>query len=255
LNKLITSKTDYNRLPLIITNPEKFSEKEKIYLELRKQEGRIYTDEEVKLLPKIPAGHPLAFEWKIRKKSSEKLVKYLSSKKLPLTILEIGCGNGWLSYSLAKIAGSEVTGLDINLTELNQATNVFSDQLNLQFVYADIFDTWFDEKKFNIIVMAAAVQYFPEFEKLIDRLLSLLAKGGEIHLLDSPFYKSEKESDEAHKRSADYFSKRGSSSMSQYYFHHSRLFLNNYNFRLIKPSLVNKISYSKVFPWVIIYKT
>lgn len=255
MNNLTTTQTGYNRAPLILTNPEIFSEKERIYLELRKQEGRVYIDEEVKLLPNIPSNHPLAFEWKIRKKSSEKLVKYLSGKNLTLTILEIGCGNGWLSHSLAKISDSEVTGLDINLTELSQAAKVFSDQSNLQFVYADIFDSWFEGKKFDIVVMASSIQYFQEPEKSINRLLSLLTKSGEIHLIDSPLYKSQKESGEAHKRSAGYFLKQSSPAMNQYYFHHNRLFLNSYKFRLIKPSFFEKISYRKLFPWVIIYKS
>lgn len=251
---MATNNTSY-RSPLIVTNPEIFSEKERIYIELREHEGRVYSDEEVKLLPNIPFNHPLAFEWKVRKKSSEKLVNYLSTKKLPLTILEIGCGNGWLSHSLAKIANSEVTGLDINLTELEQAARVFSGHSNLQFIYADIFDTWFDGKKFDMIVMAAAIQYFPEPKKLINRLLSMLTKNGEIHIIDSPLYKSEKESEEANKRSAEYFLKQGSSSMSQYYFHHTPSFLKSYKFSLIKPSLLEKISRSKLFPWVIIYKS
>ena len=252
---MITNETGYNSPPLIVTNPENFSEKERIYLELRKCEGRVYTDEEVKSLPNISSTHPLVFEWKVRKKSSEKLVKYLSGKNLPLTILEIGCGNGWLSHSLAKITDSEVIRLDINLMELNQAAKVFSDQSNLKFVYADIFDTWFDGKEFNIIIMAASIQYFQESEKLINRLLSLLTKNGEIHLIDSPLYKSEKESAEANKRSAGYFLKQGSSAMGQYYFHHTRSFLKNYKVHLIKPSLLEKITRSRLFPWFIIYKS
>jgi 2-polyprenyl-3-methyl-5-hydroxy-6-metoxy-1,4-benzoquinol methylase len=235
----------------IFTDPGKFSEQEQTYLELREKEGRIYNDEQVRRLPEIPPNHPLAFEWKVRKRSSEKLLKYLDSKNQSLRILEIGCGNGWLSHAMSKIKDADVTGVDINIPELEQAARVFKNQKNLQFGYADIFETSF-ENRFDIIVIASAIQYFPSPVKSIDRLLGMINKNGEIHILDSPLYKSEKESGEAHERSAAYFRKQGASSMSQYYFHHSRLFLKRYNFRLIKPSLLDWMRFSASFPWVII---
>src|SRR5579863_3205882 len=133
--------------PITLTNPETFVEKEIIYLDLRQKEGRIYSDEALKMLPDVSPNHALAFEWKVRKRSSEKLIKRLSSKHIPLKILEIGCGNGWLSHKISEIGDSEVTGVDINMTELKQATRVFGEQKNLTFLYADIFQSAFDFKE------------------------------------------------------------------------------------------------------------
>jgi ubiquinone/menaquinone biosynthesis C-methylase UbiE len=238
----------------IVTNPGKFSEQEQAYLKLRQKEGRIYSDEQLKKLPDIPPDHPLRFEWKVRKNSSGKLVKYLTSKQHPLRILEIGCGNGWLSHTMSKIKGTEVIGMDINMPELEQAARVFGYQENLQFVYADVFETSL-ENRFDIIVIASAIQYFPVPEKLIDKVLGLVNKNGEIHIIDSPVYKSEKDSGAAHKRSADYFLKQGAPAMDQYYFHQNNLFLSKYSSRQVKASLFDRVTHSSPFPWVIIYNS
>src|SRR5215203_4755336 len=75
---------------------------EKLYMQLRKKEQRLYTDEEVRNLPQVIAAHPHFKEWQLRKKSCGRLIEYLDQKNKPLHILEIGCGNGWLSAQLAK---------------------------------------------------------------------------------------------------------------------------------------------------------
>src|SRR5450631_3041834 len=86
---------------------------EKKYIVTRSMENRLCTDEELMRLPDISAGHSHYKEWQLRKKSALRLVHYLADKDQDLEILEVGCGNGWLSHQLAEIPGTEVTGLDI----------------------------------------------------------------------------------------------------------------------------------------------
>ncbi|HTA28269.1 MAG TPA: class I SAM-dependent methyltransferase [Bacteroidia bacterium] len=238
--------------PKLLSDPDKYFEKERAYIHIRKKEGRVYSNETVKHLPNFPGNLQLHSEWKVRKKSSNKLIRYLTLKKQPLQILEVGCGNGWLSNSLSQISGSEVMGVDLNIIELGQAAESFSGKSNLKFAYYDIFDPFPFEIKFDVIVIAAAIQYFPDPQKLIGRLLELLHADGEIHIIDSPIYTSESEALEAKKRSKDYFLKQGVPEMSQYYFHHSNAFLKNYSFRQIKPSLLEKALRKSQFPWLII---
>src|SRR5215213_9914853 len=95
---------------------------EELYIFLRDYEGRIYTDDEVAKLPDIKANHRYKQEWGIRKRSSQKPKHYLKKKKKSLNILEVGCGNGWLSHQLSAIENSIVKGIDINQIELSQAT-------------------------------------------------------------------------------------------------------------------------------------
>src|SRR3954471_2426808 len=97
---------------------ESTSDFEQLYIDVRKREKRIYTDEEVLQLPDISKSHLHYNEWKFRKQSSERLINYLKHRKTALHILEIGCGNGWLASKMASIPNSVVTGLDINQPEI-----------------------------------------------------------------------------------------------------------------------------------------
>jgi SAM-dependent methyltransferase len=192
---------------------------EKKYISIRCLENRLYTDEEVEHLPIIARSHTHYREWIIRKKSSNRLINYLSSKKKRLRILEVGCGNGWLAHSLSAIPGSEVTGLDINFTELQQAARVFNEDKHLHFIYGDIYANVLNNLKFDVIVFAASIQYFQPLRKIITICLKHLSPAGEIHIIGSHFYKPS-EINEAKKRSLEYFTSLGYPEMSDYYFHH-----------------------------------
>nr|MDQ3007726.1 class I SAM-dependent methyltransferase [Chloroflexota bacterium] len=95
-----------------------------LYLRLREKEGRLYSDETVARLPVTSARHRLAAEWRARTKSASRLTRYLSARPRQLSILELGCGNGWLSNLLSK-AGHSVVAMDQNRFELKQAARVF----------------------------------------------------------------------------------------------------------------------------------
>lgn len=193
--------------------------KEDIYLKLRTNESRVYSIKEIKKLPFIDANNLNSKEWEWRTKSMKSLVSYLKAKRGNKTILELGCGNGWLANRLSKIKGSEVFGVDLNMYELRQAHDAFP-QENLHFIYGNIFEDILFDTRFNYIILAASVQYFEDLKVLIPFLKTMLKENGEIHILDSQFYDEAKISD-AQKRSKDYFNNLGMPEMSEYYYHHS----------------------------------
>lgn len=203
---------------------------EDAYVKLREKENRLYPDEDVRALPEVPSTNFYAQEWALRKRSSQRLISCLKRKKRALKILEIGCGNGWLSHSLSKIPGAQVTGNDINAIELEQAKRVFGSHVNLQFIYGD-FTEIFTGEKFDIIVFAASIQYFPLLSEIVHSALQKLNSWGEVHIIDSIFYQAE-ELKQARVRSKEYFAKLGSSEMSRYYFHHCIDDLSKFNHSL-----------------------
>ena len=146
----------------------------------------MYNDEEVARLPSIRKDHPDYHSWKIRERSTKRLVKHVQQFGSSLNILEVGCGNGWLAAKLAAVTTGEVTGMDINTRELLQAKRVFANVANLDFVAADI-TMDLPDKQFDIIVFAASVHYFSSLKKLISTALGHLTLMGQIHILDSPF--------------------------------------------------------------------
>jgi SAM-dependent methyltransferase len=225
-----------------------------LYISLRNSEKRMYSDEEVLQLPEVHDDHQYRDEWKMRKDSAKKLVNYLIKKNRPLKILEVGCGNGWLSNQLAGIKYTVVTGVDINLVELQQATRVFVLQDNLSFVYGDISAGLMTGEKFDIIVFAASVQYFQSFRGVMNIVLELLCDGGEIHILDSHFYAMEN-LEAARERSRVYFKEMGFENMSKLYFHHSFDELQAFNYEILYDpnALVNKFLGKKnPFNWICI---
>ncbi len=234
-----------------ITSNKNFEER---YIALRRKENRIYSDKEVFQLPDIDVQHQHYKEWMIRKASVKKLINFLKKKNQSLKIMEIGCGNGWLSSQLSKIENSEVTGLDINLTELKQAERVFKNNHRLKFVYGEINADALADKKFNVIVFAASIQYFQSLKEVLDAALQRLHESGEIHIIDSPFY-AKKDVMSAKKRSKEYYKLLGFPEMAEYYFHHSIEELQPYNFKVLyKPSFIkNKLfPNNSPFPWLCI---
>jgi ubiquinone/menaquinone biosynthesis C-methylase UbiE len=226
---------------------------EEIYIASRQSESRVYTDEQVAQLPYIDPHHIHHDEWQARNRSSEKLKNYLANKNKPLSILEIGCGNGWLSAKLAALKNSTITGIDINKTEVSQARRVFSGMSNVSFSAGGLKEMP-DGKKFNVIVFAASIQYFPSFERVVRDAFSYLNDAGEIHILDSHFYYPD-ELESAKQRSMAYYHSTGFDKMAEYYFHHSYDSLRGFKYKIIFNSycLKNKMFRKKdPFPWICI---
>lgn len=229
---------------------------EDLYISLRRLEKRIYSDEEVAWLPDVEAGHRYQEEWKIRKTSSSRLIRYLGKKKVPLKILEVGCGNGWLCYHLSQIPGSMVTGIDINLIELEQAKRVFADLPDLWFIHSDLFTFLSRGERFDIVIFAASIQYFDSFEQLMRKLMACMNEGGEVHIIDSHFY-SDAQIEAAKQSSAEYFARQGFDKMQSFYFHRTLGELNGFRFsfmdfprRLLGRMLLQK----NPFHWIRITK-
>ncbi len=227
-----------------------------MYFASRQKESRIYSDDQVALLPLIEASHIHYDEWQVRKRSASRLFKYLQNKNVPLSILEVGSGNGWLSAKLGELKNSTVTGIDINNVELDQAKKVFSNRANLNFTEGDLESVVFD-KKFDAIIFAASIQYFPFFDQVIRKALSLLNQKGEIHILDSRFYHN-KDLEQARLRSQFYYSSIGFGEMAKFYFHHSLDSIKSFPFKLLyNPSNIKNRIFSKrdPFPWIRISTT
>jgi len=236
--------------------PHSTNEFERQYIKLRQHENRVYTDDEVAWLPEINKDHVHSKEWTIRKRSSRKLVRYLSNKNCPLKILEVGCGNGWLSFQLSQIPFSTVTAVDINLLELRQAERVFAGVSNLSFIYGDIHTDVLAAAKFDIVVFAASIQYFNSLHDTLHVVLDLLTENGEIHIIDSHFYNQEQAKKAAY-RSRQYFHNNGFDKMQDFYFHHSIEQLKKFHCSFFyKPdSIITKILRKKhPFHWVCIRK-
>jgi ubiquinone/menaquinone biosynthesis C-methylase UbiE len=228
------------------------------YLSLRRTEGRVYTDEIVSQLPDFKSTDNLIErEWKIRAKSAKRLATYLLKKK-PRSVLEIGCGNGWLGNFLNRKLKTDYCGVDINQTELLQAAKLFSTS-DCTFLFANITTPSFPSLQADIIVLASSAQYFQNFIELINHLQNHLTSDGEIHLIDTPFYDLV-EIEGARLRSKKHFSDSGFPFMSDFYHHHTWQSIRSFNYKVrYNPhsnvsKLKNLFSVDSPFPWIMICK-
>lgn len=218
------------------------SDFEDSYISIRNKENRVYSDKEV---AQLPNSTKQANEWNLRKKSAKRFVEYLSKNHSKSTLLEIGSGNGWFTH-LCSQQVKHACGVDLNHTELEQAARVFPKE-NLHFYYWDLFTESPFDFRFDIIVLNAVVQYFPNFNLLLNRLKDLLNPNGEIHFVDSPFYLNNDIS-AAQQRTKDYYTKMGVPEMSKYYFHHNLNSVKDFDV-LYKPNKVKQLLKGKDSPF------
>jgi len=211
---------------------------EEAYVDIRTKEGRMYDDEIVKELPFVPGSR----EWRIRANSAKKLVKQLRKENCR-SLIEIGCGNGWLTNYIQKELNIEVCGIDIEKIELGQATRCAKG--NAVFAYADIFSL--KGLKADVVLLASCVQYFQNIFELLQHLKHI----GTIHIIDSPFYKKG-ETQKARERSHAYFLSKDAVGMNNFYFHHELDALEIFDpIFLYRPGPFDKIfNASSPFPWI-----
>ncbi|MBS1777798.1 MAG: class I SAM-dependent methyltransferase [Bacteroidetes bacterium] len=223
----------------IIADPKLYEEKERLYYNVRNKEGRIISDETLKQLPYADSSNPYYNEWQLRAKNMERFLAYLKKRKQSsIKILDVGCGNGWMTHLLYE-AGFDVTGTDLNMEELQQAEHVFGTDEKLKWLYANVLTDSIPGAPFDLIIFGASCQYFPDIASLTEKLLPLLSPGGEIHLLDSIFY-SDGEVTEAALRSKEYYTSLGFPEMAGYYHHHSLHSLKKAGYTKVHPGLFSK---------------
>lgn len=204
-----------------LTDPAPYAEREDRYWRVRARELRLYADDVVRVLPDIPRDHPLRKEWEARADSLSRLANYVARMQRGLTLLDLGCGNGWMAHQLAALPNVRVYGMDLNRHELKQAARVFIDRPRLKFIYGDVLAAPLPAHTFHLIVLASVIQYFSDLPALIRRLLELLQPEGEIHVLDSPLY-AENELPAARERTRAYYQSKGLAIMADDYHHHTR---------------------------------
>jgi SAM-dependent methyltransferase len=225
--------------PLKMTFDPNFT---KAYINVRQREGRLLPDAAVEHLPWKPPDGASAQEWRWRAQSFTQLSHYLLRLygKKHISILDIGCGNGWMSNRLAENVHWRVLGIDVNEPELNQAKRLFARE-NLQFQQVHVLDNTLSAAQFDVVVLAASVQYFPDLPVLIASIERILKPGGEIHITDAPFYNSPTAREQARQRSADYYTRQGVPEMTDFYFHHLVSDIQLLGFQALNNGLWHKI--------------
>ena len=159
-------------------------------------------------------------EWQARTTTVELVLETLRSERSSRPVLDLGCGNGWMTVRLGEALESYVVGADVVLGELAAGEHVFG-RRGLAFVAGDVVDArLFKRGAFGWVVMAASIQYFPRLDRLFSAVAELLADEGKLLICDSPFYERH-EVVGARTRSTHYYREMGVAAMAEHYHHHA----------------------------------
>jgi 2-polyprenyl-3-methyl-5-hydroxy-6-metoxy-1,4-benzoquinol methylase len=140
-------------------------------------------------------GSYMSYQWSLNEKMNYALrseleddyIKYLL--KPGETLLDVGCGSGWLSIDFAK-KNMEVLGIDVSETQIKTAISnkVNNDLKKLQFECADFieWDITKYKNKFQSVFLNAFLHHLPENElKLVfEKLTKVMRPGGRVYLYE-----------------------------------------------------------------------
>jgi SAM-dependent methyltransferase len=169
------------------------------YQHIRAQEGRGSSSPDYYLsLPYADLTGHNAWQWSIRAISFRYLLRNIlpgieSQVARPLDILDIGAGNGWLSYRLAQRGHLPVAVdlLDNDADGLGAARHYHA---SLGWLFprfqAEMDRLPFADAQFDVAVFNAALHYSEDYCATLREAVRCLRPGGHVLIIDSPFYRS-----------------------------------------------------------------
>jgi len=168
------------------------------YAEHRAAEGRGYAGIDLVSLPYLRVG-PFARQWSVRARSFEafdRIVIRPMAERLgrALSVLDLGAGNGWLSYRLAT-QGHQAIALDIRDDDVDGlgaagGLEALADG-RMQRRVASFEDIPLQAASLDVAVFNASLHYALDLERALDEAARVVRPGGRLVILDSPFYRRE----------------------------------------------------------------
>jgi len=167
------------------------------YETVRKLEGRGSDDPQFYLsLPYCDRTGCNSWQWSIRSRT----YKYIEGKILPairenasdsLTILDLGAGNGWLSYRLASL-GHRPIAVDLQTNDFDGLGAVVHYRHALPSLFprfqAELDRLPFEAGQFDCAIFNASFHYSENYDRTLAEALRCLRPGGTVVIADSPFY-------------------------------------------------------------------
>ena len=168
------------------------------YASHRESEGRAYRGDELLALPYLRTG-PHAHQWAVRARSFDAFVRHAVQPERarlarPLTIVDLGAGNGWLSYRLA-LEGDRAIAIDVRGDTVDGlgAADAFMRAVpgKLECIKATFDAAPLEPECADIAVFNASLHYSTDLDRTLEEAVRLVRPGGKIVVLDSPFYRRE----------------------------------------------------------------
>jgi SAM-dependent methyltransferase len=161
------------------------------YARHRAAEGHGLSGAALRSLPYLKTG-PLVRQWAVRARSFDAFVDHvLRPAGRSVTLLDLGAGNGWLCYRVARM-GHKAVALDLrddNVDGLGAAEELLSDAPGMfECVTASFDDIPFESGRFDVTLFNASLHYASDLRHTLAETARVTCRGGLIAVLDSPFY-------------------------------------------------------------------
>ncbi|MBD2756937.1 methyltransferase domain-containing protein [Spirosoma validum] len=131
---------------------------------------------------KMPTVHNPVLERRTVENANRNLLKYL---KPGIRVLDMGCGSGAITRSIAEKVGPTgyVLGVDPNENLIEQARQNAGNQPGLTFEQGDVytFDTY---ERFDVVTCARTLQWLAQPKEALVNLKRLVKPGGYLAILD-----------------------------------------------------------------------
>jgi SAM-dependent methyltransferase len=174
------------------------------YARLRESEGRGAGGEaELVSLPYLTTG-PLAKQWSVRARTYDRFVDVVLTplareKARPLGLLDLGAGNGWLCYR-ASLLGHRAVACDLRCDAVDGLGTARPYARHLPRIFgrtAASFEALpFAGRSFDIALFNASLHYAEDLGGVLREAARVVAPGGRVAILDSPFYRRAATGDE-----------------------------------------------------------
>ena len=128
-----------------------------------------------------------------RKKKSERNIKIIESdfKLMNLTktntILELGCGVGFVSVYLAENYQFNVFGTDFDDEQIDTAKRIQPEIKNLHFQVEDASQLTIEDSSINLVISQNVFHHVPNWQDAIKEIARVLCPGGYLTWLDLTF--------------------------------------------------------------------
>jgi SAM-dependent methyltransferase len=171
------------------------------YETVRRAEGRgSQTDDYYRALPFEDRSGRFADDWRIRAISfsafvQEVLEPFEAERPLPLKILDLGAGNGWLSYRLT-LRGHRLAALDLGTNREDGLGAYARYEVRFLPIQAEFDRVPFEDGFFDLAIFNASFHYSVDYGTTLAEALRVLSPQGLVVILDTPIYRDGRSGEE-----------------------------------------------------------
>jgi SAM-dependent methyltransferase len=139
-------------------------------------------------LPTVASDDPHAHDWQIRRETYHHLLGHvLAAGPLPLRVLDLGAGSGWLSHRLAAL-GHRAVAVDALDDEVDGLGAARLYETGFPVVQADFDALPFAPGQFDLVVFNGSLHYAADMAATLEHAHRMLAPGGALVVMDSPMF-------------------------------------------------------------------